>query len=273
MTSAFFVISNQYSIFKRRPYSFFFILSSFFMKNGTSSEVLLAFGFPQRHQVLMSLIPHVTIIEHHTPDCALAAAVSQSATGALLCSNKDLDALLTMSGRWHAHPATVARPLILMGCDHWKLEEAELANRLTADTYLPTTVTASVVMETIGRLNARFQGLAEMEPSKASILPTFNEKLETMLREQSMSQTVSITQMAHELGMSLSRFQRTVKRLTGRSPIDYMNYVRLSRARQLLATRSGTVSDVAYQCGFNSVAYFCKQFKREFGQTPGETMA
>jgi AraC-like DNA-binding protein len=111
-----------------------------------------------------------------------------------------------------------------------------------------------------------------MDPTNNTILPTFNEKLESMLRDQALLQTSSITKMAHESGMSLSRFQRTVKRLTGRSPIDYMNYVRLTRARQMLATRAGTVSDIAYQCGFNSVAYFCKQFKREFGQTPGEMM-
>ncbi len=242
------------------------------MMNGLPKNVLLAFGFPQRHQVVLSLLPHANIIEHHTPDCALAAAVSQSATAALLYSSTDPDLLLTMSGRWHAHPVTKQRPIILLGCESWKMEEVELANRLTADMYLPTTVTPSIVLNTIVRINTRFQGLSEKEPTSSTILPSFNEKLETMLRDQAVLQTLSITQMAHDAGMSLSRFQRTVKRLTGRSPIDYMNYVRLNRARQMLVTRSGTVSDIAYQCGFNSVAYFCKQFKREFGQTPGEAM-
>ena len=242
------------------------------MKNGSSSEVILAFGFPPRHQVLMSLVSHAEIIEHEVPDCALAAAVSQSATGAVLCSKADPDVLLTMTGRWLAHPSTKCRPIVLVGCEEWQEVDVQLANSLSVDTYLPSTVTVSILLDTIGRLNARFYDLMEKDPSIGTILPSFNEKLERMLREQALTQSVSISQMAHDLGMSLSRFQRTVKRLTGRSPIDYMNYVRLVKARQLLATRSGTVSDIAYQCGYNSVAYFCKQFKREFGMTPGETI-
>jgi AraC-like DNA-binding protein len=242
------------------------------MKNGATTDTLLVFGFHKQHHVLKSLIQHVDIVEHHTPDCALAAAISQTVTAALLCSTSDENHLMAMAGRWYAHPSTKNRPLVLIGCDDWNPDDMHLANRITADTYLPSNITPTLVLETIDRLKARFSLLTENEPTNGITLTTFNDKLETILREQATLQTLSITQMAHDAGMSISRFQRTVKRVTGRSPIEYMNHIKLMKARQLLVMRSGTVSDIAYQCGFNSVAYFCKQFKREYGKTPGEMM-
>lgn len=243
------------------------------MNNGSQRIVLVAFGFPQRHDLLMSLLPHAEVIEHQTPECALAAAVSQSASGALLCSSSTRDDLVAMAARWQTHPVTKFKPLVLTGCDGWKEDEFQLANALTVDSYLPSNLSPDLVINAFTRLSTRIRVLTDKETSsEPSILPTLNEKLEDMLRKQAFDQTSSITQMAHDAGMSLSRFQRTVKRLTGRSPVEYINHVRLMRARRLLATKSGTVSDIAYQCGFNSVAYFCKQYKREFGQTPGETI-
>lgn len=243
------------------------------MHNGSSRIVLVAFGFPQRHALLASLLLHSEVIEHQTPECALAAAVSQSASGALLCSNSSRDDLVAMTTRWQTHPVTKHRPIVLAGCDGWKEDEFQLANALTVDAYLPSHVSPDLVLGAFTRLSTRIRGLIDKDTvSEPSILPTLNEKLEDLLRKQAFDQTCSISQMAHDAGMSLSRFQRTVKRLTGRSPVEYINHVRLMRARRLLATKSGTVSDIAYQCGFNSVAYFCKQYKREFGQTPGETI-
>jgi AraC-like DNA-binding protein len=242
------------------------------MKNGSPTGTLLAFGFPPQHQLVMSLIQHVDVIEHHTPDCALAAAVTQMASAALLCSSTDADNLLSMAGRWYAHPSTKSRPLLLLGSGAWSIDDMHLANRITADTYLPIDVSASLVLDTVSKIYARFSVLQEKESSNGIMFTSFNEKLESMLRDQASQQTLSISQMAHDAGMSLSRFQRTVKRITGRSPIEYMNHIKLMKARQMLVMRSGTVSDIAYQCGFNSVAYFCKQFKREYGKTPGEMM-
>ena len=147
-----------------------------------------------------------------------------------------------------------------------------MASVLPADVYLPGTTPATSVLRIVKSLEQRFLSLSGKETQSESLLPTISMKLETLLRNQSMTQVTSVNQMAYDSGMSLSRFQRTVKRLTGRSPIDYINYLKLERAYQLLATHSGTVSDIAYQCGFNSVAYFCKQFKREYGMTPGEVL-
>jgi len=235
-------------------------------------ETILAYGFPQRHPLVVSLMQHATVLEHRMPDCALAAAVSQSVSAALLCSRFEVSSLSAISDRWHAHPTTRSRPILLLGCDGWNPEEVEMATVLPTDAYLPGTTPVASVIKIVRTLEKRFLALSGKELQSETLLPTMNVKLEAMLRNQSMSQVTTVNQMAYDSGMSISRFQRTVKRITGRSPIEYINYLRLERAHQLLTTHSGTVSDIAYQCGFNSVAYFCKQFKREYGMTPGEVL-
>jgi len=235
-------------------------------------DSILAYGFPQRHPVLMSIMQHTNVIEHRMPDSALAAAVTQSVSAALLYSQFEVASLSAMSERWLAHPSTRKRPILLLGCEGWNPDEVDMATSLPADYYLPGTTPVTSVLRILKSLEMRFLSLSGKDAQSEVILPTLNMKLESLLRNQAMTQVASVNQMAHDSGMSISRFQRTVKRITGRSPIDYINYLRLERAYQLLATHSGTVSDIAYQCGFNSVAYFCKQFKREYGMTPGEVL-
>jgi len=47
------------------------------------------------------------------------------------------------------------------------------------------------------------------------------------------------------------------------------NY-RLEKAAELLSIRAGTVSDIAYQVGFESLPYFSKVFQERFGKAPSE---
>lgn len=74
--------------------------------------------------------------------------------------------------------------------------------------------------------------------------------------------------------MHLSRFQlhRKVKALTGKSISVFIRSIRLAHARQLLEAKSGNVSEIAFQLGFNSIAYFSKCFTEEFGFPPSKLL-
>ncbi|GAB3480485.1 AraC family transcriptional regulator [Marinomonas epiphytica] len=52
------------------------------------------------------------------------------------------------------------------------------------------------------------------------------------------------------------------------TPNHYLTQYRLRIAAQLLAQQNLAINDVAFEAGFNSVAYFGKMFKRMFGDTP-----
>ena len=57
------------------------------------------------------------------------------------------------------------------------------------------------------------------------------------------------------------------------SPSAYIRGVRLDRAAVLLAGRAGTVGEIAYGVGFQSVPYFTTSFRRRYGCTPTVYMA
>ena len=74
--------------------------------------------------------------------------------------------------------------------------------------------------------------------------------------------------LAHELGISYSRFRFAFKKQTGYSPREYENMMKLNRARDLLRREQKSVSETANALGYSSVYYFSRAFKKQFNQSP-----
>jgi signal transduction histidine kinase/AraC-like DNA-binding protein len=70
------------------------------------------------------------------------------------------------------------------------------------------------------------------------------------------------------LGISKAQLHRRVKALTAESPGELLRNFRLKRAAQLLARRTDSVTQIAYQVGFNNLSYFAKCFKEKYGVAP-----
>ncbi|MHC9001192.1 helix-turn-helix domain-containing protein [Enterococcus bulliens] len=51
---------------------------------------------------------------------------------------------------------------------------------------------------------------------------------------------------------------------------DYMNELRIKRAKDLLKQVDVTISEVAESIGFTDISYFSKVFKKRTGQTPSQ---
>jgi AraC-like DNA-binding protein len=68
--------------------------------------------------------------------------------------------------------------------------------------------------------------------------------------------------------MSRVHLYKKLLSLTGKSPIEFIRTIRLQRAAQLLEKSQLTVSEIAYQVGFNNPKYFSKYFKDEFNVLP-----
>ncbi|MEK3734835.1 MULTISPECIES: bifunctional transcriptional activator/DNA repair enzyme AdaA [Paenibacillus] len=61
---------------------------------------------------------------------------------------------------------------------------------------------------------------------------------------------------------------RTFKRIQGRTPLEYIQDVRMDRARQLLADSGKTVAEIGREVGLENSAYFITLFKKKTGLTP-----
>ena len=71
--------------------------------------------------------------------------------------------------------------------------------------------------------------------------------------------------MADSVQMSPKYFCRFFQEMTHRSPVDYLNYYRIERACYQLLTTNDTITEVAYNAGFNDLI---KTFKKYKGTTP-----
>jgi AraC-like DNA-binding protein len=85
-----------------------------------------------------------------------------------------------------------------------------------------------------------------------------------------LAASVSLADLAGELGMSESRLSRFFKRATGNSFTDFVNMVRINSACRLLMQTDHFVADICYQVGFNNVANFNRRFLELKGVTPTE---
>ena len=79
---------------------------------------------------------------------------------------------------------------------------------------------------------------------------------------------ISIEELAKLCHMSDGHFCRMFKKYTFKTPVQYMNSVRLSAAMDLLTRTDRKVLDIALDTGFNSLSYFIGVFKQGLGCTP-----
>jgi len=81
---------------------------------------------------------------------------------------------------------------------------------------------------------------------------------------------MNVDQLASELGLGRSQFYRKIKALTNYSPVELLRRLRLQRAKEELARSEKSVSEIAYEVGFSTPAYFTKCFRDSYGKTPSE---
>lgn len=79
---------------------------------------------------------------------------------------------------------------------------------------------------------------------------------------------VSLQQLAAHCLVSPFHFSRIFKAITGESPHQYLNAVRLTHAKLMLEETYASVSAIAYDCGFNSPEHFVTAFRKMYGIRP-----
>ena len=86
--------------------------------------------------------------------------------------------------------------------------------------------------------------------------------------EQHLTEPITLHKLARAAGYSPWHSARIFKKLTGRTPFDYVRAVRLSRAAEKLKDGKRRIIDVAFDFVFDSHEGFTRAFSREFGVSP-----
>ncbi|MCG8326876.1 MAG: ATP-binding protein [Chitinophagales bacterium] len=133
------------------------------------------------------------------------------------------------------------------------------------------------LVELRSKLRARYAQLpmeAPGTPSPVSQEPEYSmedaflKKASALIHDNIANPTFAVQEFCKALGMSYPVVYRKLSALTGRSPALYIREIRLNHAKGLLQSTDFTVSEIAYDCGFNDPKFFSRVFSKEFGQSP-----
>ncbi len=79
---------------------------------------------------------------------------------------------------------------------------------------------------------------------------------------------VNLNEIADIVHMAPASACRFFKSSTGLTIFEYLNKIKIDYACQLLLNTDQNIVDISYDCGFNNLSHFNKQFRKFIGQTP-----
>lgn len=97
------------------------------------------------------------------------------------------------------------------------------------------------------------------------------EQMKTVLRRirQDYASPLTLDDLATEANLAPKYLCRVFRQVTGRTPIDYLNYYRIECAAELLCISTDSITDIALSCGFNDSSYFARIFKQHKNMSAG----
>jgi AraC-like DNA-binding protein len=87
---------------------------------------------------------------------------------------------------------------------------------------------------------------------------------------QNFDRSITLSEVAKLSNMTNVSFSRFFKTRTGITFIDSLTELRLGHASRMLIDTTESISEVAYNCGFNNISNFNRIFKKKKGCTPKE---
>jgi len=91
-----------------------------------------------------------------------------------------------------------------------------------------------------------------------------------IVKSQMGNPDLNIDRLAADMNLGRSQLYRKIKALTNYTPVELLRNIRLKHARELLTTTQKTISEIAYEVGFSTPAYFTRCYREMFDETPSE---
>ena len=103
-----------------------------------------------------------------------------------------------------------------------------------------------------------------------SIDRKFFERAIKIINEHLSDLSFGVESFASELSIGRTTLYKKLIAIVGEPPSDFIKRIRLSKANELLKIKSGNISEIALEVGFDNPAYFSECFKKQFGITPSK---
>ena len=88
--------------------------------------------------------------------------------------------------------------------------------------------------------------------------------------EENYAEQISLADLAAVMACSPAYFSRVFSREIGAPPFEYINRVRVRQACSLLRATSRSITEIAFEVGYNNVSFFNRYFRKIMQRTPRE---
>lgn len=90
--------------------------------------------------------------------------------------------------------------------------------------------------------------------------------------KQNYKKTFTVDKLAEQSNMSLSSFHQKFKTAVGMGPLQCQKKLRLLEGRRLMLNKALSVTETAFEVGYESVSQFIRDYRRMFGRSPQKDM-
>jgi signal transduction histidine kinase/DNA-binding response OmpR family regulator/ligand-binding sensor domain-containing protein len=98
----------------------------------------------------------------------------------------------------------------------------------------------------------------------------FLSKCITIIENHLNDEGFSLKTFTEEIGMSRTPLSRKIRSISGLSVSEFIRYIRLRKAAELMIQTDLQIKEIAFLCGFQDVRYFREQFNKLFELRPSE---
>jgi transcriptional regulator GlxA family with amidase domain len=113
--------------------------------------------------------------------------------------------------------------------------------------------------------------LTDLAPTHIDILPLHLRRAVDWLKAH-IEKPLSVADLVQVAGCSRRSLETGFQQFIGCSPARYILQQKLELAHHRLQHAQGSVSEVAYQCGFHHLSHFTRLYRGRYGETPSQTL-
>lgn len=165
-------------------------------------------------------------------------------------------------------------PPFIQGNCEWEKEVLELLNDIVArnkqEHYTYELVTKAQLYLILSKIFLNYRQVAQKKAYAENNYKV--ERLKKILNyiQVNYSKKITLKDLADLINMSESHFCRFFKQMVKKTPIDYLNYIRIRKAAELLENSDKKIFEIAMDVGFDNLNYLIIVFKKHMGCTPSK---